>query len=84
MTQEAWRPSEQPVAWPEFERLARQAGISLTHGEGQTAVGCANWVMLERFATLVAQAERERCAQVCISHGTGGSTYANAIRKAQP
>ena len=38
--------------------------MQLTHGEGQTAVGCANQAMLARFAQLVAQ----ECARVCEQH----------------
>ena len=39
-------------------KLAREAGISQSHAEGMTD-------FLERFAALVAAAEREACAKVC-------------------
>jgi len=39
-------------------RMAREAGISQSHAEGMTD-------FLERFAALVAAAEREVCAKVC-------------------
>jgi len=39
-------------------RMAREAGISQSHAEGMTD-------FLERFAALVAAAEREACAKVC-------------------
>ena len=45
-------------------RMAREAGIVAIHAEGAT-----NWAeevdALERFAALVAAAEREACAMVC-------------------
>lgn len=39
-------------------RMAREAGISQSHAEGMTD-------FLERFAALVAAAEREACVKVC-------------------
>jgi len=41
----------------EIIRMAREAGISQSHAEGMTD-------FLERFAALVAAAEREACAQI--------------------
>ena len=38
--------------------MAREAGISLDHAQGMS-------LFLERFAALVASAEREACAKVC-------------------
>ena len=38
-------------------RMAQEAGISLDHAQGMT-------LFLERFAALVASAEREACAKV--------------------
>ena len=57
-------------------RMAREAGFTVCRDE---------WVlgeMLERFAALVAAAEREACAKVCESAGPGsGPVYcAFAIR----
>jgi hypothetical protein len=42
-------------------RMAREAGISQDHAQGMT-------LFLERFAALVASAEREACAEVCKKH----------------
>ena len=39
-------------------RMAREAGISESHAQGMQG-------FLERFAALVAAAEREECAKVC-------------------
>ena len=54
-------------------RIAREAGL-FTHKEVQPE--------LERFATLVAAAEREACAKVCEERGMvkGGEVFASRIR----
>ena len=55
-------------------RMAREAGISQDHAQGMT-------LFLERFAALVASAEREACAKVCEdSVEYAGDTLAEAIR----
>jgi len=57
----------------EIIRIAREAGL-FTHKEVQPE--------LERFATLVAAAEREACAKVCEKRGMvkGGEVFAARIR----
>ena len=53
-------------------RMAREAGL-FTHKEVQPE--------LERFAKLVAAAEREACAKLCEAQGEyGWQQYAEAIR----
>ena len=54
-------------------RIAREAGL-FTHKEVQPE--------LERFANLVAAAEREACAKVCEERGMvkGGEVFASRIR----
>ena len=54
-------------------RMAREAGL-FTHKEVQPE--------LERFANLVAAAEREACAKVCEERGMvkGGEVFASRIR----
>ena len=54
-------------------RIAREAGL-FTHKEVQPE--------LERFATLVAAAEREACAKVCEERGMvkGGEVFSARIR----
>jgi hypothetical protein len=43
-------------------KLAQEAGVSVRYG----TLGAECWIEdLERFATLVAAAEREACAKVC-------------------
>jgi len=42
----------------DITRMAREAGISESHAQGMQG-------FLERFAALVAAAEREACAKVC-------------------
>jgi hypothetical protein len=44
-------------------RMAREAGLCDSSGEDDDSVNIAR--QLERFAALVAAAEREVCAQVC-------------------
>ena len=56
-------------------RMAKEAGLVDTAN--------APWMMefLERFAKLVAEAEREECAKVCEAEGLlWGRTYAKKIR----
>ena len=56
----------------EIIRMAREAGL-FTHKEVQPE--------LERFAKLVAAAEREACAKLCEAQGEyGWQQYAEAIR----
>ena len=57
----------------EIIRMAREAGL-FTHKEVQPE--------LERFAKLVAAAEREACAKVCEERGMvkGGEVFASRIR----
>ena len=57
----------------EIIRMARQAGM-FVHKEVQPE--------LERFANLVAAAEREACAKVCEERGMvkGGEVFASRIR----
>ena len=54
----------------EIIKLAREAGfaIDIRTGEINASHGSYNWIIsreLERFAALVAAAEREACAKVC-------------------
>ena len=65
-------------------RMAREAGLPV---HWVTATGVIKWTNLERFAALVAEAEREACARVCdlvareIDDTNGIATYiAAAIR----
>jgi hypothetical protein len=48
----------------EIIRIAREAGISKPWDQEPV-----KWETLERFANLVAAAEREACAQVCEAEG---------------
>jgi hypothetical protein len=56
-------------------RMAREAGISESHAQGMQG-------FLERFAALVAAAEREACASICFQEGPSidGELIAEAIR----
>ena len=57
-------------------RMAREAGI----GWGENLGGMPDF--LERFAALVASAEREACAKVCEDDcGNGALNLAEAIRE---
>jgi len=57
-------------------RMAREAGISKPWDQEPV-----QWGTLERFAALVAAAEREACAKVCEdSVEYAGDTLAKAIR----
>ena len=46
-------------------RLAREAGLPYMYETGEVA----NIELVERFAELVAKAEREECAKVCEDEG---------------
>lgn len=67
-------------------RMAREArlGSALTHGgEQRVWIEGADWHdELERFAALVAEAEREACAKVCTEEAPSldGQLCAAAIR----
>lgn len=59
----------------EIRKLAELVGWTPT----QLALASdAGWAMLERFAPLVAEAEREACAKVCEDYGTSNTTKACA------
>jgi hypothetical protein len=64
----------------DYTRMAREANVYCTTRQPTLDA------MLERFAALVAAAEREACAKVCESylsespHSWGGTTMAAAIR----
>lgn len=55
-------------------KLARDAGIEVHARKGEIRIGsaaitgCDSTEQVTRFAALVAAAEREACAQVCIEH----------------
>ena len=70
-------------------RMAREAGferVVAIHSDGSKTVTVAPVLELEAFAALVAAAEREACAKVCLSewstHGQmeAGGVFAAAIR----
>ena len=64
-------------------RMAREAGMGVTD-ESLVPVWHISIKHLERFAALVASAERERCAQVCEDHFmSDGHWCAQAIRKGE-
>lgn len=56
-------------------RMAREAGMEVHDRKGQVRIGsavltgCDSTDQVERFAALVAEAEREACAQVCEGYG---------------
>ena len=57
--------------------LAREAGLEILSLDGEDEVGCGDGYhietdLIERFAALVAEQEREECAKVCegINDGT--------------
>jgi hypothetical protein len=65
-------------------RMAREAGLPLAWISDN---GVLRWSELERFAALVAAAEREACAKVCyelpwkdMSHIPSNLAFAAAIR----
>ena len=67
-------------------RMAREAGfvrVVATHADGSLTTTVAPIKELERFAALVAEAERETCAQVCdrITWSNEGKFFATAIRQ---
>ena len=71
----------------EVIKLAREAGLgaALAHDSGEPRVWIegADWHdELERFAALVAAAEREACASICFQEGPSidGQLIAEAIR----
>ena len=73
----------------EIIRMAREAGFSVIDLDGTAEVLCCDAYHLqtediERFAVLVAAAEREACAKVCESEGlrvdAGWASCAYAIR----
>jgi hypothetical protein len=52
-------------------RLAREAGAGEPESlYGRTDYVVMTWFELERFAALVAAAEREACADICDQHST--------------
>ena len=62
----------------EIIKLAREAGFAINTrtGDINASHGSYNWIIsreLERFAALVAAAEREACAKVC--EGLTGRSY---------
>ena len=61
-------------------RMAREAGFSDT--TNPFVAWGASWEQVERFATLVAAAEREACASICFQEGPSidGELIAEAIR----
>jgi uncharacterized protein (DUF2126 family) len=67
-------------------RLASEAGfvrVVATHADGSLTTTVAPIEKLERFAALVAAAEREACAQVCdrITWSNEAKFFATAIRQ---
>ena len=61
-------------------RMAREAGLWETRHSVEMAIGGVG--ELERFAALVASAEREACAKVCEDDcGNGALNLAEAIRE---
>jgi hypothetical protein len=47
-------------------RMAGEAGFNLHHNPELYDCMVANYKSIERFAALVAEAEREACAEVCL------------------
>ena len=74
----------------EIINLAREAGfekVVAIHPDGSKTVTVAPVPELEAFAKLVAEREREACAQVCEAKRMvkGGEVFAAAIRaRSQP
>ena len=54
----------------EIIRMAREAGMADAHCESELSL-----LLLTRFASLVAVAEREACAKVCEDFAYGTSAY---------
>ena len=46
-------------------RAALEAGIAVTHGLAAAMVEVPTWEELQRFAALIATAEREACKEAC-------------------
>lgn len=75
-------------------RMAREAGMEVHDRKGQVRIGsavltgCDSTDQVERFAALVAAAEREACAKVCEGYGrhqiTQHLAYAIRARGAEP
>ena len=65
----------------EIIRMAREAGL-IRAGDGWTEPHRWGLAELERFAALVAAAEREACASICFQEGPSidGELIAEAIR----
>ena len=67
----------------EIIKLAREAGLPMAWISGS---GVLNWTDLKDFANLVAAAEREACAELCVDldddivDGLAGWQYGEAIR----
>jgi hypothetical protein len=63
-------------------RMAREAGLGDTGVRGAFIFFQSGTNGLERFATLVAAAEREACASICFQEGPSidGELIAEAIR----
>jgi hypothetical protein len=62
-------------------RMAREAGFDLDGMANMLYTVRGNYAQLERFAALVAAAEREACEKVAAEHGTySGEEIAAAIR----
>ena len=63
-------------------RMAREAGLGDTNVRGAFIFFQPGTNGLERFATLVAAAEREACASICFQEGPSidGELIAEAIR----
>lgn len=61
-------------------RMAREAGYQPLNPDA--IFDCLQEVFFERFAALVAAAEREACAQICEAKGQvkGGEVFAARIR----
>jgi len=51
-------------------RLAREAGVPMEYSFNNRATVWDLHPSLERFAALVAEAEREACADICDQHST--------------
>jgi hypothetical protein len=60
----------------EIIRMAREAGFSERDAMGRTAF-LGNSYDIERFAALVAAAERDACAELCVKLAVGGGFAAD-------
>ena len=64
-------------------RMAREVGgVDISRNGWTSWVGTQSTEFLERFANLVAAAEREECAKLCEERGMvkGGEVFASRIR----